>query len=194
MNPQYESESDSEEEILVYADIKSLNLKKLLKPDTRPFFRVVGLETDSPFVQINEYVLKGEYVDCMGTNLFFEESSNLPDTDPMFGEEQKVHLDFVCKSNKNLNLERVFLKSKDEASQSTELQDGDATKNVINEPNSSSMEEAIGKFVECFDKNRHNLPISKVNDNVPSESKNSSVQKLEINDSPKKSSFADSDS
>lgn len=50
----------------------------------------------------------------MGTNLFFEESSNSPNTDPMFEEEQKVHLDFVCKSTKNLNLERVFLKSKDE--------------------------------------------------------------------------------
>lgn len=78
--------------------------------------------------------------------------------------------------------------------QSTELQDGDATTNVINEPNSSSMEEAIEKFVKCFDKNRRNLPISKANDNVLSESKNSNIQKLKNNDSPKKSSFADSDS
>ncbi|XP_067000210.2 general transcription factor 3C polypeptide 6 [Anabrus simplex] len=106
-----EDEDVEEEEYLVHVEFDGLLDSNILnRPNV--FFKLIGVDTDKPVMQIEEQVFTGEYRDVVGTALFFEEDPAPKVDDPVFGKNHDTQLRYVCKTRKSLLMSRVFLKAK----------------------------------------------------------------------------------
>ncbi|EEB16638.1 hypothetical protein Phum_PHUM430810 [Pediculus humanus corporis] len=74
-----------------------------LQPDVK--FKIIGLESDTPIVQLGETTFKG-------TKLFFEEDPSPEPVDSVFTVVPPKMLRYKCMSSKTLELSRIFLKTK----------------------------------------------------------------------------------
>lgn len=70
--------------------------------------KILGIDTEKPLLQLDNYIFQGEYEDTMGTCMLFEEKS-LPDA-AGFSDEPPKELDFQYLTNKKLSMQRVFIK------------------------------------------------------------------------------------
>ncbi|KAG8440118.1 hypothetical protein GDO86_006057 [Hymenochirus boettgeri] len=68
--------------------------------------KILGINTEMPFLQVDKYVFVGEYEDVLGTCVIFEEISNQVDGD------RKPQLKYKCHTMKKLNMTRTFLTEK----------------------------------------------------------------------------------
>ncbi|MEE6511234.1 hypothetical protein FKM82_017703 [Ascaphus truei] len=68
-----------------------------------------GINTEKPFLQVDNYVFAGEYEDALGTCVIFEETSDQVD-----GDNTKPQLKYKCHTVKKLNMMRTFLTEKKE--------------------------------------------------------------------------------
>ncbi|XP_063433457.1 general transcription factor 3C polypeptide 6-like isoform X1 [Mytilus trossulus] len=89
--------------------------------------QVLGIDTDKPLLQLEQYTFTGEYEDTLGTGLVFEErdkseASQLKETRQnilhhLLGEDSintAVDLEFSHAVNKKLIMKRAFLTPEDE--------------------------------------------------------------------------------
>ncbi|XP_072258058.1 general transcription factor 3C polypeptide 6 [Pyxicephalus adspersus] len=73
--------------------------------------KILGINTEKPFLQVDKYVFAGKYEDALGTCVIFEETPEHGD-----GDNAKPKLKYKCHTVKKLNMTRTFL---------TEKKDGD---------------------------------------------------------------------
>ncbi|XP_046361621.2 general transcription factor 3C polypeptide 6-like [Haliotis rufescens] len=110
-----------EEETLVVAELSGLIDSETLKKDNLKC-EVLGIDTDRPVLQIENYVFSGEYEDSVGTAMIFQgisADSSVPDSD-------LKDLEYMCSTRKKLGMKRAFLQSKNIAETHTQnIQDED---------------------------------------------------------------------
>lgn len=53
-------DSDSEEEIFVFADFKNLLDRDILKPGNLRVVKAIGMDSETPVIQLNNYFFQGE--------------------------------------------------------------------------------------------------------------------------------------
>lgn len=74
----------------------------------------IGLDSERPIVRLGAKVFFGQYVDSIGTSVFFVKDNNgQQPVDPVFEKQVEEKLKYGYKTNKKLVLKRVFLKEKD---------------------------------------------------------------------------------
>ncbi|KAG9489771.1 hypothetical protein GDO78_005618 [Eleutherodactylus coqui] len=71
--------------------------------------KILGINTEKPFLQVDKYLFAGEYEDALGTCVIFEEMPDQGD-----GESTKPKLKYKCHTVKKLNMTRTFLTEKKE--------------------------------------------------------------------------------
>ncbi|XP_063782755.1 general transcription factor 3C polypeptide 6 isoform X2 [Pseudophryne corroboree] len=71
--------------------------------------KILGINTERPFLQVDKYVFAGEYEDVLGTCVIFEETPDQGD-----GDNAKAQLKYKCHTVKKLNMTRTFLTEKKE--------------------------------------------------------------------------------
>ncbi|GAB0088603.1 hypothetical protein DMENIID0001_030600 [Sergentomyia squamirostris] len=104
---------DDGEEIYLYVDFNSIPLSDEFNDPDELKFKIVGLESENPVIQINNKFFKGEYQDTIGTNLFFEQEGNQPEFDAVFRKNPEKTYKYMTKTNKSLVMKRIFLESQD---------------------------------------------------------------------------------
>ncbi|XP_053319195.1 general transcription factor 3C polypeptide 6 [Spea bombifrons] len=103
-----EDEYEVVEEQLVLVELTGIiDLDILEKCDNR--CKILGINTEKPFLQVDKYVFAGEYEDALGTFVIFEETSEQVD-----GDNPKPQLKYKCHTTKKLNMTRTFLTEKKE--------------------------------------------------------------------------------
>ncbi|XP_056429061.1 general transcription factor 3C polypeptide 6 [Hyla sarda] len=101
-------EEEEEEEQLVLVELTGIIDSDILeKCDNK--CKILGINTEKPFLQVDKYVFAGEYEDALGTCVIFEE---VPD--PGDGESTNPKLKYKCHTVKKLNMTRTFLTEKKE--------------------------------------------------------------------------------
>jgi len=108
------SESEyEEEETLVMVDLHGVIDSELFSQDSFNKFKVLGMDTDQPVLQVENFMFNGEYAQTMGTAVMFEEEEKrVKKSDPVFSKKPPRMLKYVCKTNKMLNMKRVFVSEK----------------------------------------------------------------------------------
>ncbi|KAE8608093.1 hypothetical protein XENTR_v10011396 [Xenopus tropicalis] len=100
--------------------------------------KILGINTEKPFLQVDKYVFAGEYEDALGTCVIFEEDPNHIDED-----HKKPQLKYKCHTVKKLNMTRTFL---------TEKKEGDAGGKIewfhIKDVGSSSLPTTMCSFAQ----------------------------------------------
>ncbi|KAM3927521.1 general transcription factor 3C polypeptide 6 [Leptodactylus fuscus] len=103
-----DDEEEEEEEQLVLVELTGIIDSDILeKCDNK--CKILGINTEKPFLQVDKYVFAGEYEDALGTCVIFEE---IPDQGD--GESTKPKLKYKCHTVKKLNMTRTFLTEKKE--------------------------------------------------------------------------------
>ncbi|XP_046578116.1 general transcription factor 3C polypeptide 6-like isoform X2 [Haliotis rubra] len=102
-----EDEYGEWEETLVVAELSGLIDSETLKKDNLKC-EVLGIDTDRPVLQIENYVFAGEYEDAIGTAMIFK---GIP-ADPSAPDSDLKDLEYVCSTRKKLVMKRAFLQSK----------------------------------------------------------------------------------
>ncbi|KAM3966851.1 uncharacterized protein ACR2FA_012388 [Aphomia sociella] len=132
--------SDSEEEILVYAEFgDSVNI------DQYRSIHVLGVNQSNPMFQLDDTFFTGKYENPLGTFMFFEEDPAAQSSDPVFDRLSEKNVKYVCKTQKYLNMEHAYVSSKegkDQSHQSQESQPDDEIEVV----NFKTVQEALQKF------------------------------------------------
>lgn len=101
-------DDEEEEEQLVLVELTGIIDSDILeKCDNK--CKILGINTEKPFLQVDKYVFAGEYEDALGTCVIFEE---IPDQGD--GESTKPKLKYKCHTVKKLNMTRTFLTEKKE--------------------------------------------------------------------------------
>ena len=109
-----------EQEQLVVVELSGVMNNDLSK--LRSTCKILDIDSESPMMQLGQYVLVGEYEDVVGTCVLFEEG-------PSKGNENgRPELKYKCQTMKRLVMKRVFLTEKDgetstKSGDSTEQQD-----------------------------------------------------------------------
>ncbi|KAL7640756.1 UNVERIFIED_CONTAM: hypothetical protein RMT77_009031 [Armadillidium vulgare] len=107
-----EMESDDEyeeKEILVLVDLKGIIDSDFLSQTPFERFKIIGLETDNPVLQLNNYHFTGEYDETLGTALLFQEDDESEESDTVFSNTPAKRLKFAYRTSKLLNMRRVFI-------------------------------------------------------------------------------------
>ncbi|XP_069812386.1 general transcription factor 3C polypeptide 6 [Dendropsophus ebraccatus] len=107
-NNQCVSDDEEEEEQLVLVELTGIVDSDILEKCGNKC-KILGINTDKPFLQVDKYVFAGEYEDALGTFVIFEE---IPDQGE--GESTKPKLNYKCHTAKKLNMTRTFLTEKKE--------------------------------------------------------------------------------
>lgn len=111
-------ESDSEyeeEETLVLVELHGVIDSEIFAQDSFDKFKILAIESESPILQVENFVFTGEYDHTMGTAVIFEEEEKkVKKCDPVFCKKPTRMLKYVCKTNKKLNMKRVFVSEKSE--------------------------------------------------------------------------------
>uniref|UniRef100_A0A182JGJ6 Transcription factor TFIIIC triple barrel domain-containing protein n=1 Tax=Anopheles atroparvus TaxID=41427 RepID=A0A182JGJ6_ANOAO len=104
-----------EEEMMVLVDFD-----KLLKMDENhnPYsmhIKVIGIDSESPIIQVNDEVYRGTYDYAFGTNVFFErDPESTAALDPVFEKNIKQMYRYVDKTDKVLRMKRIFATAKED--------------------------------------------------------------------------------
>ncbi|KAL1131546.1 hypothetical protein AAG570_011163 [Ranatra chinensis] len=75
-------------------------------------FKILGLDSDEPILQLGTLVFKGEWKDTTGTLIFFQEDDTEPKMDVLMTSPPSKMLKFTCKTNKLLHMSRIFVNLK----------------------------------------------------------------------------------
>ena len=109
-------DSDSEyeeEETMILIELHGVIDSEIFTRDRFEKFAILGIDTEKPILQVENFVFTGEYEDTMGTALILEEDDKkVKKCDPVFCKKPPKKLNYVCKSNKNLIMKRVFVTQK----------------------------------------------------------------------------------
>lgn len=106
--PEDDDYEEEEEEQLVLVELTGIIDSDILeKCDNK--CKILGINTEKPFLQVDKYVFAGEYEDALGTCVIFEEIPYQGD-----GESTKPKLKYKCHTVKKLNMTRTFLTEKKE--------------------------------------------------------------------------------
>ncbi|XP_052863247.1 general transcription factor 3C polypeptide 6 [Anopheles cruzii] len=99
-----------EEEMLLFADFETyLTTNDVSGANVQ----VIGLDSDSPIIQVNDEVYRGTYDYACGTNVFFEKDRQwTPAADSLFETPVKQMYRYMDKSDKILRMKRIFLTEK----------------------------------------------------------------------------------
>jgi len=114
-------EYEEEEETLVMAELQGIMETDYLAQITQA--KILGIATDKPLLQLDDYTFSGQFQDIIGTSMFFEElpaeeydDENTEDLEEASEEKKPKQLEFRCKTNKKLCFERIFINKIPEAS------------------------------------------------------------------------------
>ncbi|XP_071177918.1 general transcription factor 3C polypeptide 6-like isoform X2 [Mytilus edulis] len=118
-------DSNDEDEMTFIVELSGILDSDLLSK-VKGNCQVLGIDTDKPLLQLEQYTFTGEYEDTLGTGLVFEErdksASQLKETRQnilhhLLGEDSintAVDLEFSHAVNKKLIMKRAFLTPEDE--------------------------------------------------------------------------------
>lgn len=104
------SEDEETEELLVYVEFDQVLDDEIF--ERSPAFKIIGLDSDETYLQIDNQIYSGRWRDTVGTALFFEEVEPPPPADPVFSNVPRKMLKYCCKTRKALELSRVFINRK----------------------------------------------------------------------------------
>ncbi|XP_008704439.2 general transcription factor 3C polypeptide 6 [Ursus americanus] len=76
--------------------------------------KILGIDTERPILQVDNYVFAGEYEDTLGTCAIFEENVEHGDTEG----SNKTVLKYTCHTMKKLSMTRTLLTEKKEGEES----------------------------------------------------------------------------
>ena len=109
-----ESESEyEEEEMMVLVELNGVIDSEIFTQNNFNKFKVLGIETNNPVLQLENFVFSGEYKQTMGTALVLEEGDKkVKKCDPVFCKKPSKRLKYICKTNKTLEMNRVFVSEK----------------------------------------------------------------------------------
>ncbi|KAG8576649.1 hypothetical protein GDO81_009918 [Engystomops pustulosus] len=114
--PTDDDDDEEEEEQLVLVELTGIIDSDILeKCDNK--CKILGINTEKPFLQVDKYVFAGEYEDALGTCVIFEE---LPDQGET--ESTKPKLKYKCHTVKKLNMTRTFLTEKKEGDEGGKIE------------------------------------------------------------------------
>ncbi|XP_053659802.1 uncharacterized protein LOC128708845 [Anopheles marshallii] len=103
-----------EEEITLFADFDIC----LDMDDPNLYIKVIGIETETPIIQVNDEVYRGTADLAFGTNVFFEKDPKATATlDPVFENNIKDMYQYVASTDKVLRMKRIFLNAKEQQKQ-----------------------------------------------------------------------------
>lgn len=101
-------ESDSEEEILVYAEFEdSVNIDKYRS------IHILGVDEKNPIVQLDETFFMGKYENALGTYMFFEEDTSTLSKDPLFDKYPEKCVKYVGHTRKLMTMEHAYVTPKE---------------------------------------------------------------------------------
>ncbi|XP_018416247.1 PREDICTED: general transcription factor 3C polypeptide 6 isoform X2 [Nanorana parkeri] len=107
--PHHDSDDEyEEEEHLVSVELTGIIDSDILEKCNNKC-KILGINTEKPFLQVDKYVFAGEYEDALGTCVVFEEILDQGD-----GDNAKPKLKYKCHTVKKLNMTRTFLTEKKE--------------------------------------------------------------------------------
>ncbi|KAF5343925.1 hypothetical protein D9758_012123 [Tetrapyrgos nigripes] len=95
------NEEYEDEEEVIYMTFDLGNIEPTLIPSSKEY-RVIGLDTPNPFLQLSGTILKGRHESLLGTELLFTEVKD--DEDP-----SKRHLSFVSTNEQRVHFKEVTL-------------------------------------------------------------------------------------
>ncbi|OWR52125.1 hypothetical protein KGM_213106 [Danaus plexippus plexippus] len=135
-----ETQSETEEEILVYAEFEdSVNLNKY------KFVHVLGIDTKHPVFQLDDTFFTGTYENPLGTYMFFEEDPTIQSSDPLFDRLPAKNLKYLCKTRKLINVEHAYVTPKEE-DKGNEVVNDDTQNEDIQPAAFNSIQEALEIF------------------------------------------------
>ncbi|XP_059047483.1 general transcription factor 3C polypeptide 6-like isoform X2 [Achroia grisella] len=135
-----ETDSNSEEEILVFAEFgDSVNIDKYRS------IHVLGINQRNPIIQMDETFFTGKFEQPLGTYMFFEDNPMAESCDPIFDKLSEKNLKYVCKTQKYLSMEHAYVSSKEGAEQNMQNQESQPD-DEIQVVNFKSLQEALQRF------------------------------------------------
>ncbi|KAJ2946546.1 hypothetical protein O0L34_g12601 [Tuta absoluta] len=143
-----EDHSDSEEEILVYAEF---NVNEGVDIDQYRSIHVLGIDGNNPIIQADESFFTGKFANPLGTYMFFEEDPQPQSVDPLFDKLPEKSLKYLCKTNKLLNMEHAYvmpLANKDPVVKTEVDERNDRNLKLVK---FTSVDSALSKFKEALD-------------------------------------------
>lgn len=112
-------ESEYEEDILIYMDFEEYSKTSIGNSDK--IFKLIGLETEKPVLQLGNNIYEGEYIATCGTNVLFEEDEEpKPTIRPVAKNEPNIYYKYSCMTEKTLHMKRIFVREKEPAEQRPE--------------------------------------------------------------------------
>ncbi|KPJ06725.1 General transcription factor 3C polypeptide 6 [Papilio machaon] len=134
------SASDSEEEVLVYAEFKdTVNIEKYKN------IHVLGIDRKNPVIQLDDTFFTGSFENPLGTYLFFEEDQTPHCDDPLFDKLPEKNLKYLYKTTKLLSMEHAYVTSKEGSDIENKLQQSSESETI--EPVTfENLEEALETF------------------------------------------------
>ncbi|KAL5522006.1 hypothetical protein ACEPAF_1862 [Sanghuangporus sanghuang] len=127
--PEEDYEDDEVEECYVTLDLGCVD--QTLVPSSSSY-RLVGLDTPTPFLQLSRTVMRGRFRTLIGTKLIFKDVSEETDPDPSSAttsastNSKQNNIQYFTKTDRRIQFRQVELKPKisDSASQEQQEQDG----------------------------------------------------------------------
>lgn len=112
--------------ILQFTDIDEANYCQQFSQN----FKTIEIESKTPIVQIGNRFYKGEYINNIGTYLFFEQLSLKGDkaaltqniTNNLSNTNSNIKAEYSGKSFKKLLLSRLFIEEKEQSDQTADLE------------------------------------------------------------------------
>ncbi|KAM3608913.1 uncharacterized protein V6R79_006696 [Siganus canaliculatus] len=139
-----EDEWEEEEQIVVVELSGIINNDFLSK--CRDTCKILDIDSETPMMQVGQYVFAGEYEDALGSCVLFEER-------PQKGKDQNgPKLKYMCNTVKKLMMQRVFLTEKTECETSTEVNGGsDEQKETSSQSSQGENDDQQGETEEHMD-------------------------------------------
>jgi len=97
--------SDAEDEMLVLVELAGIIGSDFLDTISDKDYKVLGIETENPVIQIGHNIFTGEYKDTAGTLVLFEENETSQKSDTK-------ELEYKFMTQKKLVMKRAFLNEK----------------------------------------------------------------------------------
>ncbi|KAL5514007.1 hypothetical protein ACEPAG_2768 [Sanghuangporus baumii] len=127
--PDEDYDDDEVEECYVTLDLGSID--QTLVPSSNSY-RLIGLDTTTPFLQLSRTIMRGHYKTLIGTELIFKDVSEETDPDPSSttafasSSGSKNNIRYFTKTDRRIQFRQVGLKPKisDSASQEQQQQHG----------------------------------------------------------------------
>ncbi|XP_053696215.1 uncharacterized protein LOC128743628 [Sabethes cyaneus] len=103
-----------EEEMLLFVDFEKFTSRDELI-DQNVKIKVVGIETETPIIQVNNDLYQGSYDFALGTNVFLEEDAEAKaKADPLYSPDPPRIFKYYGQGNKVLKMQRIFVTPKTE--------------------------------------------------------------------------------